>query len=214
MKVDQLFEAPLPEDWDKDIFNPNVSFRKRVEYAKQKAQQIGSGSSRVVFNIPYQGRETALKVAKNRKGMAQNEFEEEVLTDSLARGIVVPIIDADDNTPPTWIHTEKADKLKNSDIKSITGYDFETLIRAANKISGRERNVLGVDQETIEQIEDEIFNNQDFEWLAEYMKFIGTFSHVPVGDFQRINNWGLWRGQPVVVDVGLSDDILINHYRG
>lgn len=62
----------LPDDWDESKFGHDKVFYKRVQYAKLKAKQIGSGTSRVAFIIPDQGRNTVLKVAKNKKGMAQN----------------------------------------------------------------------------------------------------------------------------------------------
>ena len=65
-------EAPLPPDWDKEQLNLRQTFKNRIKYAVSKAQRIGSGSSRVAFIIPYEGRNTVLKVAKNLKGLAQN----------------------------------------------------------------------------------------------------------------------------------------------
>ena len=75
MRIKELLleSPPLPEDWDKDIFNERVPFKTRIEYAKARAEQVGKGSSRVAFVIPYQGRKTVLKVALNAKGMAQND---------------------------------------------------------------------------------------------------------------------------------------------
>lgn len=47
------------------------SYKKRIAYCKQMlGQPIGNGSSRIVFQISD---ERVLKVAKNQKGIAQNE---------------------------------------------------------------------------------------------------------------------------------------------
>jgi hypothetical protein len=46
-----------------------------VTHAKEQAQQIGRGSSQVAFVVPYQGRNTVLKVAVNNKDLVQNEEE-------------------------------------------------------------------------------------------------------------------------------------------
>lgn len=40
-----LTEAPLPDDWDKEKFSPKVSFSQQIAYAKERAKQIGVGSS-------------------------------------------------------------------------------------------------------------------------------------------------------------------------
>lgn len=49
------------------------SYKKRIDYCKQMlGQPIGKGLSRIVFQISD---ERVLKVAKNQKGIAQNEAE-------------------------------------------------------------------------------------------------------------------------------------------
>ena len=60
-------EAPLPPDWDETQFTPKTSFKQRLAYALERAKKLGAGSSRVAMIIEYQGRPTALKVAKNKK---------------------------------------------------------------------------------------------------------------------------------------------------
>ena len=94
-----LTEAPLPDDWDKNVYSPNNSFAKQVKYAKERAQKVGSGSSRVAFKIEYQGRPTVLKIAKNRIGLAQNEQESQALRDYYLEDITIPMIDYDEASP-------------------------------------------------------------------------------------------------------------------
>jgi hypothetical protein len=65
--------VPPPESWDRGVFHK--SFKKQLDYAIERAAKIGTGSSRVVFEIEYEGRPTVLKIAKNAKGLAQNEKE-------------------------------------------------------------------------------------------------------------------------------------------
>ena len=58
-----------------------------------------------------------LKVAKNKKGIAQNKEEMQYLYDDYIQemGIVIPIIDHDEyNNDAKWIHTEMAEKIKQS----------------------------------------------------------------------------------------------------
>lgn len=47
------------------------SYSARVRYCQQRLQKIGNGSSRVVFAVDD---EKVLKVAKNKKGIAQNQL--------------------------------------------------------------------------------------------------------------------------------------------
>lgn len=74
--IEILNETPLPDDWDKGKFvKKDNSFKSIINYAKERAKRIGSGSSRVAFIVQYQGRETVLKIAKNNKGIYQNRQE-------------------------------------------------------------------------------------------------------------------------------------------
>ena len=50
------------------------SYSARVRYCDQHLQKIGQGSSRIVYDVDG---EKVLKVAKNKKGIAQNEAESE-----------------------------------------------------------------------------------------------------------------------------------------
>ena len=133
-----LLEAPLPDDWDKDIYNDRIPFNKRVQYAKDRAAKIGTGSSRIAFKIPYQGRDTVLKIAKNKKGMAQNEHEVQALSDYYLNkiGITIPMIDYDEQSAtPTWIHVEMARKATKADFKKHTGGTIEDLMAYAYKVT-------------------------------------------------------------------------------
>ena len=73
---------------------------------------LGTGSSRIAVDIPYEGRDTAFKVAINNKGIAQNIEEIALLNDYYIRDleITIPVIDYDTSDKPKWIHMEKAQK--------------------------------------------------------------------------------------------------------
>lgn len=86
-----LVESPLPDDWDKSTFKKGIPFKKQLDYAIERAEKIGSGSSRVAFEIEYKGRPTILKIAKNAKGLAQNEEEASLLSEPYIPEIVIPI---------------------------------------------------------------------------------------------------------------------------
>ena len=115
-------EMALPADWDPAALGHDKTFKSRLEYALQRAPRLGGGSSRVAFVIPDQGRETVLKIAKNRKGIAQNEAEVEILEDGYLgkMDIVIPLIDYDKRNPqPIWIQTEKANKISNTKLAKM-----------------------------------------------------------------------------------------------
>lgn len=211
MKLEEamaLVEAPLPSDWDESVYSSNIPFKRRVEYAKQRAEQIGRGSSRVVLKIKYQGRDTALKVALNRKGMAQNEAEAQLLGDGyvMRSGLVIPMIDYDERNPmPTWIHTEFAEKMRGKgQFKTMTGLDIDELSMFLTNVDDERRG-----RRPTFRTSNDMWNNDFASRLATFVTDLG----IPAGDFGRTANWGVYRGRPVIVDLGLSDDVLDTHYR-
>lgn len=194
-----LIETPLPDDWDSTIFDPRVPFYKRIKYAQEKAKKLGAGSSRVAFVIPYEGRDTVLKVAKNPKGIAQNSEELTLLEDWYLSKLelTIPLIDYDKNNPenPTWLHVELANKAKASDFKRETGVDLSLLIAYAEHTSGR-KSYKGIDFSAV---------NEESELVQALVDFVGNYTHVPTGDLTRIVNWGVFQGRLVIIDNGLTD---------
>lgn len=199
-EIIQLTEAPLPDDWDKAMFDERVPFKQRVEYAKARAEQVGRGSSRVAFVIPYQGRKTVLKIAMNAKGMAQNEEETRLLDDHYIQNIgnVIPLIDYDErNSRPTWIHTEYATKISQQQLERYFGgvpmWEITTYLdRKTGRSVSRYTNI-GLPERVIE--------NENFQMLEQLISNFG----IPAGDLARKANWGLYRNTPVIIDLGYTD---------
>lgn len=201
MKIqDLLMEAPLPDDWDKSTFSKRIPFARQIRYAKEKAKSIGTGSSRVAFIVPYQGRNTVLKIAKNKKGIAQNIEEISLLNDWFLKGLnlTIPIIDSDesDEDHPTWIHTEYATKIKDSDFIKLTGLPLYRLMQYAEHMSGRKQ---------YKYLEKDFEKIKECEFVDNLTDFAGNYTQVRMGDFGRLANWGLYDGRPVIIDLGLTD---------
>lgn len=209
-----LKETPLPDDWDKALYSDKVPFKKRIEYAKSKAKRLGGGSGRVAFEIPYSGRKTVLKVAKNRKGMAQNEQEIGLFNAADMLGaageVVVPMIDYDENSSqPTWIHVEHARKLKSEqEFKRLTGFELRDILMYAANLTSNRSLPMARDKKFDDEFKDSIWDN---EYGSDLVSFIGnTELHLP--DLMRASNWGVFNGKPVIIDLGLSDDIYKQYY--
>lgn len=203
-----LLETPLPDDWDDAVFNERIPFAKRVKYAKERSARLGAGSSRVAFEIPFEGRRTVLKIAKNVKGMAQNEAEAEMLNDYYLRGldITIPMIDYDEaNGRPTWIHTEFANKAKDSDFIKACGGTLNDLLAHALRASGKAGDRGHYSTGNADKIDDEN------ELAYGLTNLIGNYD-IPSGDFSRLANWGIYQGSPVIIDLGLSSDVMQQHY--
>lgn len=196
-------EAPLPPDWDKEKFNKGVtSFKDMVAYARERAQRIGSGSSRIAFLVPYQGRTTVLKIAKNRKGLAQNEEESVLFDDDYIRslGITIPMIDYDERNPqPTWVHVEAAQRISEGKLASFfEGVEIsDVVVYITNKFQSHQYPHR-IDEATAEILK----NNDNFSHLFD---LLGNYQGViEPWDLTRAANWGLYRGNPVIIDLGYT----------
>lgn len=227
-KHKNLDEAPLPDGgpdfnpnqqpFDKDVYNPRVSFAKRIAHAVERAKKMGTGSSRVAFDIEYMGRPTVLKIAKNVKGAAQNEAEANLLDDYYVHqlGIAIPLIDYDtDNDQPTWIHTEKATKASEKQLCQLLkcGSRLRNLIDVAAYNAGKSRysvdHIYNELQTKFKYTDDDI---QEFEEFASTLADLANSFDINLFDFTRAANWGIYNGNPVVIDLGFTEDVKKAHY--
>lgn len=207
MRIHELIlETPLPSDWDKEVYKPNTSYKKRIEYAVARAQKMGKGSARTAFEIEYEGRPTILKVAHNSKGMAQNAEEAKILDDYNVSSIVIPMIDYDNANPqPTWIHLEKAEKATEKQLcKLLKTPKLEYLITYASY------SIQGTDVEKLDQYIRKFIPEQDMETFYGYVDALMELHvnfNVNLGDLNGTSNWGIFHGEPKVIDVGYTEDV-------
>ena len=68
----ELEEAVYPESFDLETFKKIPTFKGRTQYVAERLPKLGAGSSRIVYKIDDG---TVLKLAKNQKGLAQNNLE-------------------------------------------------------------------------------------------------------------------------------------------
>lgn len=217
MRIKELLQEspPLPDDWDKDIYNDRIPFKTRVRYAKERAMQMGVGSSRIAFKIPYQGRDTVLKIAKNRKGMAQNENEAQLLSEPYLSqfNITIPLIDYDESSnTPTWIHTEFAEKIRPNQMKAFTnGLDIHQFMELAAYSAGGNNNHPTLGFRYANEIEEYKLEDNDFFHMVSRL-IADYYGLLKWQDLTVLRNWGLYRGSPVIIDLGLSEDVYTMHY--
>jgi len=210
MKIRELLqETPLPDDWDKSAYKSNTSFASRLRYAKERAKRIGSGSSRVAFEIEHEGRQTILKIAKNKKGLAQNDYESSIL-DDYTLTIGIPMIDYDEeNDPPTWIHTEKAEKMKPTQFKKFfNGLTPDEVVHLVMVMSGKFHDMADPSPEVKQRYEEIWEENETINNLTDV---VGSYPIHPQ-EFSMLSNWGIYKGEPVLIDVGGSSQVISQHY--
>lgn len=209
--ADPITEMPIPPDWDATIFDDSVPFVTRLKYAKARAHRLAKGSSRAAFVIPYEGRDTVLKIAMNRAGVAQNNAESQLFSDHYLRDLKVTIhmIDHhnqhDYHRDVQWIHTEKADKLTRGHLKKFFGtVNLAKFMMVADPSSSYRPRYTGRDPEI-----DAIERSPMFEPMEN---LIGNYNTISVADLHGLPNWGLYQNRPVIIDLGLTDEVQTNHY--
>lgn len=201
MTYDEFKQNFLPE------FLKITSFAGRMKYANQNLQRIGSGTGRVVYDIDGQ---KVLKLAKNQKGIAQNEAEAGAGYYRDTQNIITEVFDnADDDS---WLISEKAKKVNEKRIKELTGIpslnDLYYFLRNYADQSKGKREVFHQEPEISE-----------FFWENEFSQDLANFIsnyNQSAGDMGRPSTYGevLRDGQPTIVltDYGLNDEVYNTHY--
>jgi len=207
-----LNEGPIPPEWDKAVYTPKISFAKRIKYAIERSKRLGTGSSRVAFNVPFEGRQTVLKIAKNVKGLAQNSKEADYGLYNMYPDITIPLIDYDEqHDEPLWIHFEKAEKLTKPLFKKMTGFGFDDftqlLINDEHRRNGKPSPYYIKSKISTEEIEKIEYS----ELYYDVVSLLGNFD-ILAGDLSRLANWGIYNNKPVIIDLGFRPDVAKQFY--
>ena len=224
-KADKLDEMALPAGWDAEALGHDKTFKSRLEYALQRAPRLGGGSSRVAFTIPDNGRKTVLKIAKNRKGLAQNQAEADILDDGYLGklDIVIPLVDYDKTThEPVWIQTEKANKVSQQKLAKMLhcdklNYGVSHFVYAVHNVLGNRESYMPDLNQIQQDLIDSGHTEQDIEIFMDYVEQVADLvnsSSLLVDDFGKASNWGEYQGRPVIIDLGFTDAVRPMYYGG
>ncbi len=183
-----------------------TSFNARLKYCTQHlGRHIGKGSSRITFQMDD---EKVLKLAWNKKGVAQNEEEERAFGDD-----IFPKVYESDRYS-NWLVSEFVLPAKAQDYKHCFGLTFDEFVGFLHA-SGSYRFGRRYWNEMEE--EDWIHLLETNEDLASFDEYIGNYGPVVIGDMCRMCNYGLTKrnGQAhiVLLDSGLTEDVWDNYYR-
>lgn len=187
------------------------TFAERVRYCRQHlGEPIGNGSSRMVFQIDD---EKCLKLAKNGKGVAQNDVEAEYWK---RRYDIFPKVFESDDENSMWIICEYVLPAKAADFKACAGISFKEFVRWMRTTFGRYNSEWY--RYFYEKMPDEEYCRylDNSEFLQEMEDYLCN-SCIANVDILRISNWGLAKrdggGFPVLLDHGLTDDVYKRFYR-
>ena len=214
----KLFEAMIP-DFRIDYLSNARSFNEKVRYCKKMlGAPIGSGSSRIVFQIDD---ETCLKLAKNKKGVAQNLEEIRIARDNFI-SYIPKIYNGSDEENGLWVITQYVLPAKVNDFKQVLGIPFKDVAEFAKYTDNRmnykmSQNSMREADKAIYALYDEYCNNDDVISLFNDISDLKANYDQLVGDLTRIQNWGMVRENGntfmVMLDTGFSEEIRNQFYK-
>lgn len=207
--IEIMLGEDYPQSFNMEEFKKLKSFKDRIAYCNQHLKRISSGSSRVVYMIDN---EKVLKLAKNRKGLAQNEVEYDYAEHLNNDPVLAKVFDADTENN-TWIEMELAQKLNEAKFKQITGYDwvyFRQEVMNVDHENNKKKRPFKVPSEiSMDMWEDEVFAYQIFNLMIMYPEFKG-------GDLAKINSYGIVKRNGVdtivLIDFGLTNNVWDSYY--
>jgi hypothetical protein len=204
--IESFLEEEYPTAFDMDHFKTLTKFAERVRYCEENLKRISSGSARIVYMIDDT---KVLKLAKNQKGIAQNEVEIQWGQDSYFGPILAHtfMYHPDD----LWVEMELARKVSKKDFVRINGCTIDELnayLRNFKEINRGKRPIFTMDPEVKARLDENEFIGS----IAEFMENIDALA----GDFGRLNSYGLVQrnGQDdiVLIDFGLTNDVYQTYY--
>lgn len=198
------------------------NFSQRLTVCDKLLSYIGSGSSRVVFGFnPYRN-DIVLKLAKNQKGIAQNEEEGQFWKNDYS--CFPKVIETDANS--RWIVVERSTgKMTKNLFKQLTGVSFELFMQlvytnAYNYSNNKYRSVIAscINQELKEKVKaylEQIWDSGEPAFIADFLRFMDDMQvdWAFISDIRAMRNWGVINNHPVIVDSGLNENVFNQYYR-
>ena len=154
-----------------------------------------------------------LKLAKNQKGLAQNEVEIQWGQDSYFGSILAHTFMYDPND--LWVEMELARKVTPDIFEQLVGftfYDYCNVLRNYAITTNPQRYGKRFKVEVEPEIEEAMWEE---EFTYDMLNFMGGYD-VPFGDLCKLNTYGLVNrnGQNtiVMIDYGLNNNVWDDYY--
>lgn len=202
-------EEEYPATWNVEEFRNLKSFNQRVQYCEKNLIRIASGSSRTAYKIDDT---KVLKLAKNKKGLAQNEAEIEYSQDYMMDDVVAQVFNYDENN--LWLEMEFARKLTPALFYKIVGVTFNDYADAVRYQEDELKPKGSYFKTPAPDNMDEMWNN---EFVSRIFDLIGSYDNFASGDLAKLSTYGVVKrdGEDtiVLIDYGLTTDVFNAHYK-
>lgn len=205
--LESILDEDYPTNFNMEEFKKLNNFAKRIRYCKDNLQYISSGSGRSVFKVD----ETkVLKLAKNAKGVAQNEAEAQWMNDYYFDSILAKVIDS--HPKDLWVEMEMAHRVSAQMFKNYFGYPIDIIFRYIQHRFLVNNGKKDYWSDVAPEIAEVLHENQNVQSIYEFADANDT-----VGDLGRLNTYGLVKrgGQDtiVIIDFGLSGEVQNAYYK-
>jgi hypothetical protein len=207
---DSIVLEDYPKSFDMDFFKSLKTFKDRINYCGEHLKRISAGTSRIVYQIDD---EKVLKLARNKKGLAQNEVEVDFSGEHMLEDILAKVFDYHPNFE--WVEMELARKVTEKIFKEINGYSFGLYSLAINNYYYDAIKPSPFNVKHVDGTEQAIANLWEDEFAYSVFQYLGNFN-VPVGDLIKLSTYGLVKRdgaeQIVLIDYGLDHNTLEKYY--
>ena len=206
-----LSESLIGEDYlsqfDMNVFKSLKTFKERIEYCQKNLKRLNSGSSRIAYQIDDN---KVLKLAKNKKGIEQNETEiDRGASGSYFSSILAQIFDS--HPDGLWVEMELARKINPGEFRVITKFQIEDigkyLINFQKENSGQ-KPPYHLQQPLVDRLDNDEFVQQLREFVA------GT--DALADDLGQISSYGVVNREGedtlVLIDFGITTGIYKDFY--
>lgn len=208
--IESYLEEDYPTNFDLEEFSKLTSFNKRREYCKDRLKRIAAGSSRIVYMVD----ETkVLKLAFNKKGLAQNEIEATYSNYHDMKDITAQVFAYDHND--YWIEMELAKKVTPQIFERVVGFSFKDYAAALNNyyhVTNPQKSRYMRKIPMAQEIIDAMWEN---EFIYDMFTFMSGYD-APVGDLMKMNSYGLvnrnGKDTIVMIDYGITNDVWDEYY--
>lgn len=207
---ESLEEMAYPANFNLQEFSQLPSFQARKKYCDERLQKLGTGSSRIVYKIDDQ---KALKIAKNKKGLAQNEHEADWGRNQYE--IFAYIYEADTDNY-TWIEMELAKKAKSSDFPKILGITWPQAVDLIKYCFEQLKNVKMYYSTNVEELYNKLIINEESDFFCHFQRYVYDYAPYSVMDWTSLRNWGIvnrnGKDELVIIDDGLDELVWKTYY--
>lgn len=204
--IEVSLDEDYPINWDIEKFKSLRSFNQRIKYCQENLQRISSGTSRIVYKVDDT---KVLKLAKNPKGLAQNNAEIDLGGDYYIQSVIANLFDSDEKG--LWVEMELATKVTLKMFNRVNQVSFEDYSNAM-----RYQYDVAVEYNKHARPPHNMDQMWENEFVSDMIDFMVNYE-VPVGDLCKLSSFGLvlrdGEEKIVLIDYGLTGEVYDSYYQ-